>query len=423
MTRQEAEIILQSKFKLGKFYDEQWGTIEKILKGERVLLIEKTGFGKSLCFQFPATVFSGTTVVFSPLIALMRDQVKKLNGLGITAKCINSEQTQEENTEIIEDAKQGKIKILYIAPERQENSEWLEATQQMKLSMVVVDEAHCISVWGHDFRPAFRHIIKLVKLLPAGLPVLATTATATEVSLKFTDNIAKLASKEYKVVVSGFAKGVDKQALDSAINYKGQSIIVLPQGIMTFNSGFKTYYKQIVDGDVLVLSTFFPKAPWKAELAMARNPIIYGLADEIYVAESSEKGGTWSGVIDELRKGRVIYIRKPQLNEKNANNILISKGAVPVDFEGLKIEKQYSDINVEQTNIVSEPENQAEDRIITLLKHGEYSAKEIIDRLQLKWTEYQLKNYLKTQKEVESIKKKTLKYRLKQLANIQGTLF
>lgn len=246
---------------------------------------------------------------------------------------------------------------------------------------------------------------------------------ASEISLKFTDNIAKIASKEYKVVVSGFAKGIDKQALDSAINYKGQSIIVLPQGIMTFISGFKTYYKQIVDGDVLVLSTFFPKAPWKAELAMARNPIIYGLADEIYVAESSEKGGTWSGVIDGLRKGRVIYIRNPQENEKNANNILISKGAVPVDFEGSKIEKQYSDINVEQTNIVSESENRTEDRIIALLKHGEYSAKEIIERLQLKWTEQQLRNYLKTQKEVESIKKKTLKYRFKQLANIQGSLF
>ena len=135
---------------------------------------------------------------------------------------------------------------------------------------------------------------------------------ASDVSLQFTDNIAKLASKEYKVVVSGFAKGVDKQALDSAINYKGQSIIVLPQGIMTFGSGFKTYYKQIVDGDVLVLSIFFPKAPWKAELAMARNPIIYGLADEIYVAESSEKGGTWSGVIDGLRKKRKIYVRKPE---------------------------------------------------------------------------------------------------------------
>ena len=180
MTRSECEILLQETFKLPAFYDEQWKTIEKILNGERVLLIEKTGFGKSLCFQFPATVFKGTTVIFSPLIALMRVQVKKLQSLGITAKCINSEQSIEENSLIINEAKQGKVKILYIAPERQENSEWIEATRQMDLSMIVVDEAHCISAWGHDFRPAFKRIINLVKLLPKGLPVLATTATATK---------------------------------------------------------------------------------------------------------------------------------------------------------------------------------------------------------------------------------------------------
>ena len=180
MTRKEAELILQKTFGLPKFYDEQWHAIEKILGGEKVLLIEKTGFGKSLCFQFPASVFEGTTVIFSPLIALMRDQVKKLASLGIPAKCINSEQAPEENSHIINEAKQGKVKILYIAPERQENSEWIEATQQMNLSMVVIDEAHCISVWGHDFRPAFKRIINLVKLLPQGLPVLATTATATK---------------------------------------------------------------------------------------------------------------------------------------------------------------------------------------------------------------------------------------------------
>jgi ATP-dependent DNA helicase RecQ len=194
MTRQEGEIILQQKFKLSNFYDEQWLTIDKILKGEKVLLIEKTGFGKSLCFQFPATVFEGITVIFSPLIALMRDQVKKLTALGIVAKCINSEQAPEENTQIINEAKQGKIKILYIAPERQENNEWIEATQHMNLSMVVVDEAHCISVWGHDFRPAFKRIINLVKLLPRGLPVLATTATATkrvelDIALQIGNNI------------------------------------------------------------------------------------------------------------------------------------------------------------------------------------------------------------------------------------------
>ena len=129
---------------------------------------------------------------------------------------------------------------------------------------------------------------------------------ADDVSLEFADNIAKLASKQYKVIASGFAKGVDKQALDSALKYKGQSIIVLPQGILTFQSGIKKYYKQIVEGDVLVVSTFHPKAPWSVSLAMARNPIIYGFAKEIYVAQSDNKGGTYSGVVDGLKKGRQI---------------------------------------------------------------------------------------------------------------------
>lgn len=99
---------------------------------------------------------------------------------GIQAKFINSEQTKEENSQTIQDALNGKLKILYIAPERQENQEWIEATRNMNLSMIVVDEAHTISMWGHDFRPAFRRIINLIKLLPQHLPVLATTATATK---------------------------------------------------------------------------------------------------------------------------------------------------------------------------------------------------------------------------------------------------
>ncbi len=180
MDRPQAEQKLNQIFNLQRFYNDQWETIERLLNGERLLLIEKTGFGKSLCFQFPATQFSGLTVIFSPLIALMRDQVNYLKSIGISAACINSEQDQQQNSEILEKAKQNKIKILYIAPERQENQEWIEAVRQMNLAMVVIDEAHCISVWGHDFRPAFRRIINLVKLLPENFPVLATTATATE---------------------------------------------------------------------------------------------------------------------------------------------------------------------------------------------------------------------------------------------------
>lgn len=180
MNKLQAELELKNIFGFDYFHDEQWETIDLLFKGERVLLIEKTGFGKSLCYQFPATQFDGVTVIFSPLIALMRDQVRGLNKKGINARYINSEQSPEENSQAIQDAINGKVKILYIAPERQENQEWLEATRKMNLSMIVIDEAHTISVWGHDFRPAFRRIINLVKLLPNNLPVLATTATATK---------------------------------------------------------------------------------------------------------------------------------------------------------------------------------------------------------------------------------------------------
>ena len=180
MNRTQAEIKLKRVFNIEHFYDEQWNAISKILAGERVLMIERTGFGKSLCYQFPAILFQGITIVFSPLIALMRDQVNGLKSKGINAAYINSEQSEEENNQVIEQALNNQLKILYIAPERQENQQWLEAVRKMRLSMVVIDEAHTISTWGHDFRPAFRRIINLVELLPSHLPVLATTATATK---------------------------------------------------------------------------------------------------------------------------------------------------------------------------------------------------------------------------------------------------
>lgn len=180
MTKTDAEQELRNIFGHPFFYDEQWSTIAAILRGERILLIEKTGYGKSLCYQFPATQFKGVTVVFSPLVALMRDQISYLQTKGIRAECINSEQDAKTNSEILRRAKNGEITILYIAPERMENPQWLETVRSLQLSMIVIDEAHCISVWGHDFRPAFKRIINLVKLLPKNFPILATTATATD---------------------------------------------------------------------------------------------------------------------------------------------------------------------------------------------------------------------------------------------------
>lgn len=275
--------------------------------------------------------------------------------------------------------------------------------------------------------PAVLYVKGNKKILEEKSIAIVGSRDASETALKFTDNIAKLASKEFKVVVSGFAKGVDKQALDSAINYKGQSVIVLPQGIMTFSSGFKNYYKQIIDGDVLVLSTFFPKAPWKAELAMARNPIIYGLADEIYVAESAEKGGTWSGVVDGLRKGRKIFVRKPESSEKNANNLLIHKGAIPVDFNGLELPKTYDTTNTEQVFIVQEPtdNDSLEIKIRSTLNGRPLSAKELLTKLNLTWTTQKLNSYLKKLDFIEVVKeKKANLYKLKGTTDTkQTTLF
>lgn len=179
MNRQQAETHLLNLFGFRQFHDLQWQVIENLLAGRRVLFIEKTGFGKSLCYQFPSTQLEGVTIVFSPLIALMRDQVRSMLDKGIRASSINSNQEDLENADIIAKAKNNELDILYIAPERMENAEWITAAKDMKIAMVVIDEAHCISMWGHSFRPNYRRIVNLVKMLPKNFPVLATTATAT----------------------------------------------------------------------------------------------------------------------------------------------------------------------------------------------------------------------------------------------------
>lgn len=179
MSRTEAESYLQRAFHIDHFYDDQWTAIHALLQGQRVLLVERTGFGKSLCYQFPAMLLDGVTIVLSPLIALMRDQTNKLNALGITAACINSNNSRENNLRIFKDTIAGKYKIVYITPERQDDPQWQEALIKIKFALLVIDEAHAISTWGHDFRPAFQRIVKYVLGLPQHQPVLATTATAT----------------------------------------------------------------------------------------------------------------------------------------------------------------------------------------------------------------------------------------------------
>lgn len=256
---------------------------------------------------------------------------------------------------------------------------------------------------------------------------------AEKTALDFTDHVAKKSAKEGKVVVSGFAKGVDKQALDSTLEAHGKSIIILPQGILTFQSGFKKYYESIVNGDVLVLSTFFPKAGWDVGLAMARNAYIYGLAKEIYVAESDSKGGTWEGAVDGLKKQRKIYVRKPEPGEKNANLKLIGLGAIPVNIDGASIdlkivpvediflEKTKKDLVNESNTTYNNDSGNIEETIIELLKKEYYTAKEIMIALKLDWDSRKLTNFLKKNPNIKVIGGKPVKYGLSGVINL--TLF
>ncbi|MDK2908438.1 MAG: processing protein [Bacteroidales bacterium] len=191
------------------------------------------------------------------------------------------------------------------------------------------------------YAPPLLYVKGRAEILQRAAIAIVGSRKSGEAALAFTREVARRAVSSQKVVVSGFARGVDQEALSAALEAGGKSIIVLPQGILTFTSGFKKLYSSIVKGDLLVLSTFFPKAAWDVGLAMARNAYIYGLAHEIYVAESDFKGGTWQGATEGLKKNRNVYVRVPGPGEKNANQHLIEMGAKPVDALGLPFGKSY----------------------------------------------------------------------------------
>jgi ATP-dependent DNA helicase RecQ len=166
---------LKEYFGYEKFRPHQEKIITSIIAGKDNLVIMPTGGGKSICFQLPALILEGITLVISPLIALMKDQVDGLNANGIPSAFLNSSQTEAENQAIINKSKQGEIKLLYLAPESLAFFELLN--KELKISLVAIDEAHCISSWGHDFRPAYTQLGFLKKRLP-NASIVALTATA-----------------------------------------------------------------------------------------------------------------------------------------------------------------------------------------------------------------------------------------------------
>ncbi|MFP3377281.1 DNA helicase RecQ [Bacillus sp. SIMBA_069] len=175
----KAQELLASYFGYSSFRRGQDETIKNVLDGKDTVCIMPTGGGKSICYQIPALVFEGTTLVISPLISLMKDQVDTLTQNGISATYINSSISITEANQRIQLAKQGHYKLLYVAPERLDSMEFVDQLIDMKIPMIAIDEAHCISQWGHDFRPSYLHIHRILDYLPEKPLVLALTATAT----------------------------------------------------------------------------------------------------------------------------------------------------------------------------------------------------------------------------------------------------
>lgn len=196
--------LLAEKFGYTHFRKGQEEIIQKILHKENVLGIMPTGGGKSICYQLPALVLEGLTLVISPLISLMKDQVDSLNEVGIPAAFINSTLSNLEMNERVRKAARGEIKLLYVAPERLESADFRELLRYVPIELLAVDEAHCISQWGHDFRPSYLRLAETIQNFNQQPTIIALTATATP---QVADDISRLLNipKENEIK-TGFAR-------------------------------------------------------------------------------------------------------------------------------------------------------------------------------------------------------------------------
>ncbi|TVX96489.1 DNA helicase RecQ [Cohnella terricola] len=195
---------LRTYYGYDRFRPGQEKLIEAILNAQDVLGIMPTGAGKSICYQIPALLLDGVTLVVSPLISLMKDQVDALNSAGIEATYINSSLSLKETNERMRDVAAGHYKLLYIAPERLESEQFRAMIRRLEVPLIAVDEAHCVSQWGHDFRPSYMTIVRLLQDIEPRPVMAAFTATATDVVKD--DIVERLRLREPERVTTGYAR-------------------------------------------------------------------------------------------------------------------------------------------------------------------------------------------------------------------------
>nr|WP_302646683.1 DNA helicase RecQ [uncultured Clostridium sp.] len=210
-----ARQVLKEYYGYDSFREKQEEIITYILEGKDVVTIMPTGGGKSICYQIPALILEGLTIVISPLISLMKDQVDNIKNMGIKSAYINSTLSDSEINSILNDVIKDEVKILYVAPERLESTEFLNFITRVKIAQIAIDEAHCISQWGHDFRSSYRRISKFIDLLVERPIITAFTATATEEVRR--DIISLLRLNAPKIFITGFDRKNLKITIEKAV--------------------------------------------------------------------------------------------------------------------------------------------------------------------------------------------------------------
>ena len=210
-----ARQVLKEYYGYDSFREKQEEIITYILEGKDVVTIMPTGGGKSICYQIPALILEGLTIVISPLISLMKDQVDNIKNMGIKSAYINSTLSDSEINSILNDVIKDEVKILYVAPERLESTEFLNFITRVKVAQIAIDEAHCISQWGHDFRSSYRRISKFIDLLVERPIITAFTATATEEVRR--DIISLLRLNAPKIFITGFDRKNLKITIEKAV--------------------------------------------------------------------------------------------------------------------------------------------------------------------------------------------------------------